>query len=442
MRPVTLAALVVAGAAAIAGGWYYGVATTPREQTAISGGGLMFPGLAAKLHDAAKLEITHQGRQTVIEKRADGGWGVASLHDYPIQDVKLRGVLTGLTELRLLEPRTGNPAEFGRLGVDDPNGAAASGDLVRLVDAGGQPIVAVIVGHRRVRSQGHVPDEVYVRRPDETQSWLAEGTLQADADAQAWLDRDILNIGQDKIASVVVGDDALVFGRVDGKFTLTRPAEHPKLEEYKVDNVARGLETLTLQSVKADADAAGEPIGRAVFTTLDGLVVKVTLLHADKDVWARFAVSGPEKVKAEADRLSARLAGWSYQVPSWKEKSLVPAIDDLKAAEPPAAAPAAAHPDAAAPAAAAPEAGAPAATAPEAAAHDTVPAAEAAAPAPAAAPPATAPEAAPPAATSPETAGPGTAGHDTAPAPETAAPAPTPPEAAAPEPGAPGSDKK
>jgi hypothetical protein len=344
------------------------------------------------------------------------------MHDYPIQDVKLRGVLTALTELRLLEPRTGNPAEFGRLGVDDPSGAGSSGDLVRLVAAGGQPIVAVIVGHRRVRSQGHVPDEVYVRRPDETQSWLAEGTLQADADASAWLDRDILNIAQDKIASVVVGDDALVFGRVDGKFALTKPAEHPKLEDYKVDNVARALETLTLQSVKADADAAGEPAGQAVFTTLDGLVVKVTLLHADKDVWARFAVSGPDKVKAEADRLSARLAGWSYQVPSWKEKSLVPAIDDLKAAEPPAPAPVAAHPAPEPEVPAAPEVAAPAAALPEAA----TPAAaspDAAAPAPAPAPP----EA---------------AAHDAAPAPETAAQAPKPPEPAAPEPAAPETEKK
>jgi hypothetical protein len=39
-------------------------------------------------------------------------------------------------------------------------------------------------------------------------------------------------------------------------------------------------------------------------------------------------------VKAEADKLNARLAGWTYQIGSWKEKSLVPTIDDLKAEEP------------------------------------------------------------------------------------------------------------
>ena len=403
MRAVTLAALVAAAGLAVAGGWYYGIATTPREQTSVAAGGLMFPDLAGKLHDAAKLEITHQGQQTVIEKRADGSWGIASMHDYPIQEAKLRSVLTALTELRLLEPRTSDPAEYGRLGVDQ-----ASGDLMQLVDAGGTPIVAVIAGHRRVRAQAKVPDEIYVRRPEEAQSWLAEGGLQVDADASQWLDRDILNVAQDRIAKVVVGDDALEFGRVDGKFALTKPADHPKLEDYKVDNVARGLETLTLQAVKADADAPKDPAGHAVFTTTDGLDVAVTLFHADTDVWARFAVSGGDKAKAEADRLSARVAGWTYQIGSWKEKSLVPALDDLKAAEPPPPATPPAAPEVPAPASAA----SPAAEPPPASAAPAVDAT---------------PEVAPPAPAAPAT-------------PEVSTPAPAASPAA--EPAAPETEKK
>ena len=40
-----------------------------------------------------------------------------------------------------------------------------------------------------------------------------------------------------------------------------------------------------------------------------------------------------DEVKAEAQRLNGRVAGWTYQIGSWKEKSLVPTIDDLKAAD-------------------------------------------------------------------------------------------------------------
>lgn len=335
-----LGILLAVAILAVAGGWYFGTATVPVEHATIPPGTLMFPGLTPKLADAAKLEITHQGKQTVIEKRQDGGWGVASMHDYPIQENKLRAMLTALTELRLVEPRTRDPAEYGRLGVGDPNSASSSADLLRVLDRSGKPILALIVGHRRVRGQGNVPEEVYVRRPGEAQSWLAEGALQADPDPAGWLNRDIMNINHDRIASVSVGDGALTFGKVDGKFTLTQPADHPKLEEYKVDNVARALEGLTFTEVKADTP--GTEAGHAVFTTTDGLAINVTVFHAsphaDNDVWARFTASGKN---AEAEKLNARLAGWSYQIGSWKEKSLVPTIDDLKAEAPtPAPAPA------------------------------------------------------------------------------------------------------
>jgi hypothetical protein len=338
MRGRSVGLLAGLGVVAVVGGWYFGMRTASApEPGLLAGGKLMFPDLTPKLGSVVRVEITHQGKQTVIEKRGDGGWGIASMHDYPVQEAKLRGLLTGLTEVRLAEPRTSDPAEFGRLGVDDPNAAGSSADLLRLVDGSGQPVVAVIVGHRRVRSQANVPEEVYVRRPGENQSWLAEGSVQADADASVWLDRNVMNIAHDRIGSVVVGDRALVFGRSDGRFGLVEPAEHPKLEDYKVEDVARALELLTFQEVKSDAEAPGTEAGHAVFTTGDGLAVTVTVLHAGKDVWARFAVSGGSD-KGEAERIGSRVAGWTYQVGSWKEKSLVPTMDDLKAEAPAGAA--------------------------------------------------------------------------------------------------------
>lgn len=334
-----LVILLAVAVIVLAGGWFFGTATRPSEQASIAAGSLMFPDLTPRLAAASKLEITHQGKQTVIEKRPDGGWGVASMHDYPVQETKLRGMLTALTELRLVEPRTTDPSEFNRLGLDDPSKPTSSADALRITDPNGTAIVDLIVGHRRVRSQGHVPDQVYVRRPGDNQSWLAEGSLQVDADPAAWLDRNVLNIGHDRIASVSVNDGALTFGKADGKFTLLQPADQPKLEEYKVDDVGRALENLTFTEVKAEAPAT--PAGHAVFTTADGLAVTVTLFHAgpdgeskdagSKDVWAKFAASGTP----EADKLNARLAGWSYQIGAWKEKSLVPTMDDLKAEAPP-----------------------------------------------------------------------------------------------------------
>jgi hypothetical protein len=86
--------------------------------------------------------------------------------------------------------------------------------------------------------------------------------------------------------------------------------------------------------VQTDKQPVGDKIGQSVYTTSDGMAVTTTVFKGDKDIWARFAVTGTDKSKDEADKLNARLAGWTYQLGTWKEKALVPSLDDLKASAP------------------------------------------------------------------------------------------------------------
>jgi hypothetical protein len=372
MTPRTLVILVVLGVVAIGGGWYFGSDTLPTEQRAADAGKLMFPDLAPRLQQAAKIEVVHQGSPMVIEKHEAAGhvrWGLADRGGYPVQETKLRSMLTALTELRLVEQRTADPAQFATLGVEDPNSKDSNSNLLRVLDAAGKPILALIIGHRRVRTGGNVPEEVYVRRPDENQSWLAEGSLEVDSDPQLWLDRDIMNIDHSRVAKVVVtrGAETLDFARANDKLALDTPAAHPKLDDYKLEDVSRALELLTFEDVHPDVAQPAAPIGNSVFTTSDGLTVTASVYRAtpvaaakpdaaatpdaDRDVFARFGVTGNDKAKAEADRLQARLAGWTYQLGAWKQKSLVPSLEDLKAPAPEKPAAPAAAPPGAAPAA-------------------------------------------------------------------------------------------
>lgn len=333
MRTRTLTILIACGVVALAGGWYFGTATTPREHVAVDAGKLMFPNLAPRLQQAAKIEVVHQAKTMEIDKRPDGGWGLADRAGYPVQEPKLRGMLTALTELRLVEPRTSDPAQFARLGVENPDAPNSNSNLLRVLDGAGKPIVSVIVGHRRVRTQGNVPDQVYVRRPDDDQTWLAEGSLQVDAEPTLWFDRDVMNIDHARIAKVVArhGDDTVTLDRAGNEVTVSQPTEHGKLDEYRVEDVSRALELLSFQDVQPDSAKVGAEIGQSVFTTTDGLVLTATVFQGDKDIWARFTVAGDGAAKAEADRLRTRLAGWTFQFGSWKEKALVPRLADLEA---------------------------------------------------------------------------------------------------------------
>jgi hypothetical protein len=345
MSQTRLLALVLAAVLAVAGGWYFGTATQPVQHASIDNGKLMFPDLTAKLKDARKIEITNKGNVTVIELK-NGVWGVDDRGGYPVQETKLRGLLTGLTELRLAEPRTSDPAEYARLGLEDPTkDTKGTASLLRVLDGDGKPIVALIVGHRRTRTQGDVPEEVYVRRPDEAQSWLAEGSVQADADPQVWLDRNIINIAATLVTKVVSTKNGatIELGRDGDKLKVTQPADYPKLEDYKVEDVDRALENLTFQDVRPINEPYGDKAGEAVFSTSDGLDITVTLYHLGKDSWARFAVAAPDRGKPEADRLNAKLGNWAFETGTWKDAALVPSLDDLKApppakpAEPPTA---------------------------------------------------------------------------------------------------------
>src|SRR3954451_12103742 len=152
MTPRSLLMLVVIGILAVAGGWYFGSSTTPTELRSVDAGKLMFPDLAPKLKDPSKVEVVHQGKTTTIALQ-NGRWGLADRGDYRIQDTKLRGMLTGLTELRLVERRTTDAAQFSRLGVEDADATASNSNLLRVLDGSGKKLVELIVGHRRVRTQ-------------------------------------------------------------------------------------------------------------------------------------------------------------------------------------------------------------------------------------------------------------------------------------------------
>ena len=108
MNQTRLLALVLAAILAVGAGWYFGTATEPVQRASMDTGRLMFPDLTAKLKNARRIEITTKGKTTVIELK-DGVWGVADRGGYRVQDSKLRGMLTALTELRLVEPRTTDP---------------------------------------------------------------------------------------------------------------------------------------------------------------------------------------------------------------------------------------------------------------------------------------------------------------------------------------------
>lgn len=341
MSPRTTAILGAAAVVVLALGLVFG--TGNREQQAdVPPGQLAFPGLAAKLQDAATVRIAHHGASVQLIRKGEA-WTVADAAGYSAMQQKVRTLTTALTELKLQEPRTANPDDYARLGVADA-GKDTDSTEVKVLDAGGGAIAQLLIGHERTGSGGN-GDTVYVRKPGEAQAWLADGHLSVDSEAAQWLDRTIFDIPDTKIARDVVtrGGQSLTFTRQGDKLTLTAPTDHPEVDPFKVADVGRALDGLSLEQVRP-GPAPGSEIGRAALTTSDGVTITATVSKSGAELWATFAVSGDGAAKAPADALRQRVSGWAYQIGAYKEAALVPSLDDLKVYHPPAPTPAAPAP--------------------------------------------------------------------------------------------------
>lgn len=299
---------------------------------------LMFQNLAARLANAARIEIRQGAQSVALVKRDAETWVLPDRQDYPVRAEKVRELLVGLTELRLTERRTSDAGQLDRLGLEDPAAAGSTATLLRVMDRTGALIAELVVGRRRMRTQGNVPETVYVRRPAENQAWLAEGRLPLEADPQLWIDRDLANIARERVLKVEATRSELpplVLTRgegPDGHLVLTAPAGAAATEEAALDEVGRAFEFLSFTEVRKEP-APGQPLGETRFTLTDNLAITVTGSQEGETVWLRLAAAGDD----EAARLNARWRGWAYQVSPYKVKALLPRLAELlKPPAPPA----------------------------------------------------------------------------------------------------------
>ncbi len=334
------------GAAAVAAALALGPGSPSRDAVPGGGGTLAFPDLAQRLGQVARLELRKADATLVVVRDADR-WLLPDKGNYPVRPERVRETLVGLTELRLTEQRTSDRAQLAQLGLDDPTNTGSTAVVLRGLDAAGGTVVELVVGRRRVRTQGNLPESVYVRRPNESQAWLAEGRLALDTDPQLWVDRDIGNLSAERLRKVTVrrvNEGVLVLergGEADAKLRLTEPPNPPSQDEVALDEIARAFEFLTFLDVKPATEIPGEALGEARFEFTNGLAVTAWPNKAGDTMWVRLVAEG-----AEAARFNARWQGWAYQLGVWKEKAFTPRLEDLMEREQPPAPPVAPAPGA------------------------------------------------------------------------------------------------
>lgn len=318
-------ALLLAAASAMAvGGAIWATQPDPvaREDVA------MFPGLAMLLPNAARIEIVRHGRKLILVDR-DGAWQLPERAGYPVEPQRLHHLLTGLSELRLREARTGDPASARQLGLGDPEGATDDATAIRVWASDGTVMAAVIVGHALPGGAS-----LFVRRPGQDQTWLADGVLAASADPVDWVDVGVVDLASGGIARIDATRDTqmLGFAAVNGRFALVAPAMAAPLDPFRLEAVGHAWEHLAFTRVVPEIELPGVPVGHTVIAMTDGMRVVAGFNLDGRDVWLTIAATGG--AAGSADAINAHTAGWAYLVAASSLPALLPMLSDLRAYAP------------------------------------------------------------------------------------------------------------
>lgn len=371
LAALSILAVLVAAAAGVA--VHFRGSSQAREAPT----GHILEGLAERGNEVGKIRI-ETGDETFTLTRRNDAWTLEERGGYPVKFEEVRKTVSGLARLEPLEAMTSRPELYDRLGVADPSPGETSAVQVTLEDGGGTSLGSLIVGNHK---PGRGRSGVYVRRPGEAQSWLANGDVQIPRTLTGWVDTEILKVDQKRVQDVRIegpggaslhlfrenqeGTTFAVDGVPEGRELVSPAAANP---------VGNALSWLNFEDVApAEAHPAGEDAVTATFRTFDGLVVTVRTANDESGkTWARFTASyeeppetkgeaeeasppeegeagetsppeesssetaeggdqppAPEDVRREAEELQEKLAPWAFALPSYKAGYLRKTLEEL-----------------------------------------------------------------------------------------------------------------
>lgn len=293
-------------------------------------GELLFPNLLTMVNEINEVIVeTHDQTMTLL--RGEKNWGVKEKDGYPADVEKVKQTIIGLAEMRILEPKTKNPELYDRLGLQGKDKEGALSTFVTLKTPNNPEAAKVIVGNQRPAKGNPRMSDIYVRKPEDPQTWLVNGNLPLEKMPGEWLDKELTALVTRRVHRVIVthpDGQTLILSKEspdDLDFQLDSvPTGFKVTSQFSLNNVVGSLVQLSLEDVKKEekADFPKDSGVSAVLETFDGLRLKVkTAKHDEKNFG---------KLSAEFDPALVRPVD-AHPSPDKKEKSSTPAAQDESA---------------------------------------------------------------------------------------------------------------
>src|SRR5215470_12747662 len=336
MKPTTFVVVLAATAVSVVAAGYAVLSESRIQAPVAAGGAAVFGDLLAHANDLQTITVASAAGKFTIARKGDG-WALAEKGGYPVLADKLRQLVAGLADLRLLEAKTDQPNRYGRLEVEDIAAKDAKSKQVTLAGPDGKALADLIVGKQNFTSDLNGLHGIYVRKPGSAQAWLAQGSVDLPTTAVEWINRTIVDVPEDKIQRLQfepTAAPAVTVSKADksaAEFTLAPLPEGKSADPEALKRLTEVFTALDLDDVRADQDTdKAVKAGTAEATTFDGLTLKAELLAMDGATWLRLTASAAQGSVAaeEAKTISSRVSGWLFKLPQFKAALLQPKVDD------------------------------------------------------------------------------------------------------------------
>jgi len=304
-------------------------------------GVVFLPGLMNKINQVTQVVITDEKASTHLTLKEDQ-WVVEEKAGYGADFSKVKSLLLGLVDLKTVESKTSKPENYGRLGVQDiGQPGEESPSKLTLLDKADNVMHTLIVGKSKSAKGPSSKGAVYVRKQNETQSWLVSGKIDLPAKQTDWLDKTIIDLPASRIQSVtIVQSDGSKLSvskneKTDKNYTVEDLPPKAELKSESVANsLANALQKLSFEDVlnRGKFKIDEKTIVETTFKTYDDLQITAKVSEKDDKHYLWFdtkTTSSEQKLVDESSQLNSNFALWVYEIQSFKAESFKKKLEDL-----------------------------------------------------------------------------------------------------------------
>jgi hypothetical protein len=202
------------------------------------------PLLAFEKEKVDQIAIDETGGSSVTLKKVDGKWLIPGMAKFPADQQRVAGLLDKLAGLKKGWPVATTSEAAERFKVTEANHVRQivlkSGE-----DEAGTMLIGTSPTYRQANVRAADGNEIY---------GVTIAAHDAGARGEDWMDRNVLNVAQDKIASIALGDVTLE--RKGGKFQLAGLGPEEKVKQVEIPPIVSAVASPSFDAVQGKGEAA------------------------------------------------------------------------------------------------------------------------------------------------------------------------------------------